>query len=157
MSGSKTAAAWFAANGRDKVKAVFHTDSTFGKGNGAITVTTSMMTTLASLADVLLDSSQGRMHPWGDDASDFSPESTTITMSTPTSTSQPKYIGRPRTDTAAWQDADIPVVINVSAKEENSITSLYHAPYDDRDYVSDRLPVILGIATAENMFTVANQ
>ena len=157
MSGSKTAAAWFAANGRDKVKAVFNTDSTFGKGNGAITVTTSMMTTLASLADVLLDSSQGRLHPWGDDASDFSPESTTITMSTPTSTSQPKYIGRPRTDTAAWQDADIPVVINVSAKEENSITSLYHAPYDDRDYVSDRLPVILGIATAENMFTVANQ
>lgn len=157
MSGSKTAAAWFAANGRDKVKAVFHTDSTFGKGSGAITVTTSMMTTLAPLADVLLDSSQGRLHPWGDYASDFSPESTTITMATPTSTSQPKYIGRPRTDTAAWQDADIPVVINVSAKEENSITSLYHAPYDDRDYVSDRLPVILGIATAENMFTVANQ
>lgn len=157
MSGSKTAAAWFAANGREKVKAVFHTDSTFGKGNGAITLRTGMMTGLAPLVDKLLNSSQGRQHPWGQDASDFSPESTTITMSTPTSTSAAKYVGRPRTDSAAWQDADMPVVINVTASEENSSSSVYHAPYNDRDYVSDRLMAILGIATAYNMYTVANQ
>lgn len=157
QSGSKTAAAWFAANGREKVKAVFHTDSTFGKGNGAIKLNTRMMTGLAPLEDKLLNSSQGRQHPWGDDASDFSAESTTITMNTPTSTTAAKYIGRPRTDTAAWQDEDMPVVIDVTASEENSSSSVYHAPYNDRNYVSDRLMAILGIATAHNMYTVANQ
>ncbi|MEG1823487.1 MAG: M28 family peptidase [Cloacibacillus sp.] len=156
MNGGKTAAAWFAANGREKVKAVFHTDSTFGKGNGNITLSTSMSAGLAPLVDELLNSSQGRNHPWGEDASDINPGANII-MKTPTSTGQAKYIGRPRTDTAAWQDQDMPVVINVSASEQNSTTSLYHAPYYDRDYVADRLIAILGIATANNMCTVANK
>ncbi|MDO4560925.1 MAG: M20/M25/M40 family metallo-hydrolase [bacterium] len=156
MNGAKKAAAWFAANGREKVKAVFHTDSTFGKGNGIITLSTSMSVGLAPLVNELLDSNQGRHHPWGQDASDINPGAT-ITMNTPTSTGQPKYIGRPRTDTAAWQDEDMPVVVNVSAREQESTTSLYHAPYNDRNYVSDRLLAILGIATANNMYTVANR
>ena len=156
MNGAKKAAAWFAANGREKVKAVFHTDATFGKGHGEITLSTSMSAGLAPLVDELLDSSQGRHHPWGQDASDVNPGAT-ITMSTPTSTGQAKYVGRPRTDTAAWQDEDMPVVVNVSAREQDSTTSLYHAPYNDRDYVADRLLAILGIATANNMYTVANR
>lgn len=156
MNGAKKAAAWFASKGREKVKGVFHTDSTLGKGNGIITLTTSMSAGLAPLVNELLDSSQGRHHPWGQDASDIAPGAT-ITMNTPTSTGQPKYIGRPRTDTAAWQDADMPVVINVSAREQESTSSLYHAPYNDRNYVSDRLLAILGIATANNMYTVANR
>lgn len=156
MNGGKKAAEWFAANGREKVKAVFHTDSTFGKGNGNITLTTGMTTGMEPLIDELLNSSQGREHPWKQDASDIYPGAT-ITINAPTCTGQPKYIGRPRTDTAAWQDADMPVVINVSAREQNSTSSVYHAPYNDRDYVADRLLAILGIATANNMYTVANR
>lgn len=128
MNGGKTAAAYFAAKGREKVKAVFHTDSTFGKGNGAITLRTRMMEGMDPLVDELLNSDQGREHPWGADATDFSDESTTITMSAPTSTSPAKYVGRPRTDSAAWQDVDIPVVIDVTASEQNSSSSVYHAP-----------------------------
>ncbi|MDY2984011.1 MAG: M20/M25/M40 family metallo-hydrolase [Synergistes jonesii] len=156
MNGAKKAAAWFADNGREKVKAVFHTDSSFGKGNGNISLSTSMTTPLAPLVDDLLDSNQGRGHPWGYDASDIYPGAT-ITMRSPTATRAAKYVGRPRTDTAAWQDADMPFVIDVSAREQDSTTSLYHAPYNDRNYVSDRLLAILGIATANNMYTVANK
>lgn len=155
MNGAKTAAAWFAARGKEKVKAVFHTDSTFGKGTGDITLSARMSTKLAPLVGLLLDSNQGRHHPWGQDGAGFSPGAT-LTMNTPTtSPGNDNYVGRPRTDVAAWMDEDMPVIVNVSASQEDSITSLYHAPYDDRLYVGDHLLALLGIATADNMYTAA--
>jgi Zn-dependent M28 family amino/carboxypeptidase len=155
MNGAKTAAAWFAARGTNKVKAVFHTDNTFGRGTGAITLSAGMSTSLAPFVDLFLNSSQGRPHPWGQSAIGFSPPAT-ITMNTPTtSPGNDNYTGRPRTDVAAWMDENMPVIVNVSASQANSITSLYHAPYDDRLYVGDHLPALLGIATAQNMYTAA--
>lgn len=159
MNGAKTAAAWFAARGKDKVKAVFHTDSTFGRGTGNITLSTSMSTGLAPLTGILLNSSQGRHHPWGVNGSGFfiNPGAT-ITIAAPTtSKGNDNYLGRPRTDVAAWMDEGMPVIVNVSARQDNSITSVYHAPYNDRLYVGDHLMALLGIASAQNMYTVANQ
>jgi len=155
MNGAKTAAAWFAARGKEKVKAVFHTDSVFGRGIGNIALSTSMSTKMQPFVGLLLDSNQGRHHPWGQYGTGFSPDAA-ITMSTPaTRSSNDNYVGRPRTDVAAWMDEGMPVIINVSASQENSITSLYHAPYDDRSYVGDHLLALMGIATANNMYTVA--
>ena len=156
MHGAKTAAARFAAQGTEKVKAVFHTDSSFGKGTGNITLRTTTSTILAPLADTLLNSDQGRHHPWGQDGSLFNP-GITVTMNAPgTRKSLDNYVGRPRTDVAAWIDRGMPVLVDVTASQQNSITSLYHAPYNDRDYVGDHLPALLGIATVQNMYTVAN-
>ena len=155
MNGAKTAAAWFAAQGREKVKGVFHTDSTFGRGTGNITLSARMSTKMEPFVDLILNSSQDRHHPWGQDGTGFSPGAT-ITMGTPaTSAGNDNYVGRPRTDVAAWMDEGMPVLVNVSASQENSFTSLYHAPYDDREYVGDHLLPLLGIATAYNMYTVA--
>jgi hypothetical protein len=156
MNGAKAAAAWFAVRGREKVKAVFHTDSTFGRGTGAITLTAGMSTSLAPFVDLFLNSAQGRNHPWGLDATGFNPGAA-ITMRAPTtSPGNDNYTGRPRTDVAAWMDEGMPVIVNVSASQANSITSLYHAPYDDRLYVGDHLLALLGVATANNMYTAAN-
>jgi len=155
MNGAKTAAAWFAARGTEKVKAVFHTDAVFGKGTGNITLSTSMSTKLQPFVGLLLDSNQDRHHPWGQDGTGFSPGAA-ITMSTPvTRSSNDNYVGRPRTDVAAWMDEGMPVIVNVAASQQNSITSLYHAPYDDRSYVGDHLLALMGIAAANNMYTVA--
>ena len=158
MNGAKTAAKWFAAQGTSKVKAVFHTDSTFGKGTGNITLSAGMSTSMAPHIGRILNSSQGRHHPWGQIADDFnSIPGSTITMNTPTtSAGNDNYVGRPRTDVAAWMDEGMPVLLNVSASQGNSFTSLYHAPYNDRDYVGDHLTTLLGIATSYNMFTVAD-
>jgi acetylornithine deacetylase/succinyl-diaminopimelate desuccinylase-like protein len=155
MNGAKAAAAWFAARGTNKVKAVFHTDSTFGRGTGAITLSTGMSTSMAPFVGRFLNSSQSRYHPWGQDATGFNPGAT-ITMNPPsTSAGNDNYVGRPRTDVAAWMDAGMPVIVNVSASQANSITSLYHAPYNDRLYVGDHLLALLGIATSYNMYTAA--
>ena len=155
MNGAKTAAAWFAAQGTEKVKAVFHTDSVFGKGTGIITLSARMSTKLEPFVDLLLNSSQDRHHPWGQDGTGFN-SGVTVTMGTPTtSPGNDNYVGRPRTDVAAWMDEGMPVLVNVAASQENSITSLYHAPYDDREYVGDHLLALMGIATAHNMYTAA--
>lgn len=155
MNGAKTAAKWFADRGKEKVKAVFHTDSTFGKGTGNITLSARMSTSLEPFVDLLLNSSQGRYHPWGKDGVGFN-SAATITMGIPvTSPGNDNYVGRPRTDVAAWMDEGMPVLVNVSASQEDSFTSLYHAPYNDRDYVGDHLLALLGIATAQNMYTAA--
>lgn len=155
MNGAKTAARWFASRGREKVKAVFHTDSTLGRGTGNIALSARMSTKLEPFVGLLLDSSQGRHHPWGQNGAGFSPGAA-IAMSTPTtSPGNDNYVGRPRTDVAAWMDEGMPVLVNVSASQEDSKTSLYHAPYNDRLYVGDHLSALLGIATAYNMYTAA--
>ena len=105
--------------------------------------------------DLFLNSSQDRHHPWGQDGTGFNPGGA-ITMRTPsTSQGYDNYVGRPRTDVAAWMDEGMPVLVNVSASQENSFTSLYHAPYYDRAYVGDHLLALLGVATAHNMHTAA--
>ena len=155
-NGSRASAKWFAARGVSKVKAVFHTDATFGRGTGNITLSAGMSTSLAPLVDRLLNSSQGRHHPWGQDGTGFNP-GVSITMNTPTtSAGNDNYVGRPRTDVASWMDEGMPVIINVSASQQNSFTSVYHAAYNDRLYVGDHLLALLGVATAYNMYSAAD-
>ena len=163
LFGAQVLAKSFADKGKEKVKGVFLTDSTFGRGTGDITLTTSCSSGMAPFIDLILNSSQGRHHPWGQDATGLftSNAGDAIIIGTPAvSSSLNAYIGRPRDNGFHWLDYDMPVRFNVSASQgtaQTRITSVYHANYNDREYVGDHLLALLGIATAQNMYTVANQ
>jgi hypothetical protein len=154
MYGANTAAAYFTSRGiADKVKAVFHTDSNMSRPSATAIVPALRITWGAVFESLNLRTSLPRS------THNTTPGHTAFgnptNISAAASAGLDYYNTRPRTDSAAWNDADMRVVIDTSIRWNSSSASLYHAPYYDRAYSDDTIITDLGLTTADNMYWLA--
>ena len=176
MHGARYAARWIRDNiGAENVVAVFHTDNTFQLGPGDVTINHDFATQVWGLRDVFLGPDE---HPWGVNGLQglriptgtnipgaidvtstraITPGATaTLRMNHGANPTGDNFVGRPRSVFAPFVENGMARAISaIPATVAPTITSIYHAPYNDRYYVGDHLIPAVAIATVHNIWRAA--